>query len=371
MIGSVGEFEALCSSDSEEDFLRATTDEAPTFVWEEIIRKRPNLAEIVAMSSTIPPSVLEMIAIEAPWKARYRVAQLRNTPGHILERLSTDEESEVRRAVVSNTTTPLSVLSLMRKDEDDAVATLANMAWEDRGAKRGGRHAAGNQPAWEVEQPPSEPLPEDSEVGRYGSYFERLCSEYGLNSAHVVRGYDPRDTDLPAPQEGPWIVAPWGEEQVIGAMRGDEFTIYSFASTIEEAMGVVARLVHEPVPVKVAPEDVEDRGRRTGLAIEYRCRERDGRPGPNELAPGDVLDTFDDDHAHFLFALGTPFINRSQSKEVLSNPYHAYELLAPLPMAVVEGIAAPGNNMPGGGAMIVLDRPVRWYIDNGYLIEIR
>jgi len=49
--------------------------------------------------------------------------------------------------------------------------------------------------------------------------------------------------------------------------------------------------------------------------------------------------------------------------------YHRYEVLRPLPDAQ-EGLAPAWFEQPGGGAMVVLARPVRWYVDQGLLVEL-
>lgn len=369
VIGSVEEYARLCESEAEDDYLRLTNDQAPTFVWEEIIRKRPELAEFVVNSNTVPDSILEEIATSAPWRGRYLVAGLRRCPPYLLTKLAGDDDARVRLAVVANVSTPLKTLGELKDDEDPEVSDAAAAAWEERAARRAGRHSAVGDPVWEAAEPPAEPT--ESEIGKYQSYFDRLVAQYGLTSEHVVRGFDPRDPALPLPPSGPWVVVPWGDEHAVGSMRGEEFTAYSVEPSLPEAIALVARLVNQKPPVQVAPEDAQERGRITGMAIEARTVARDGRPGPNELAPGNLLDTFDDDRTHYLYALGTPFINRGLPLEARNNPYHAYEVLAPMPMAVMEGIVAPVGDLPGGGAIVVLDKPLRWYLDNGYLIEVR
>jgi hypothetical protein len=45
-------------------------------------------------------------------------------------------------------------------------------------------------------------------------------------------------------------------------------------------------------------------------------------------------------------------------------------VLGPLPAGVAEGVAAPWFGQPGGGAKVVLDAPVRRYVDAGLLVEL-
>lgn len=114
---------------------------------------------------------------------------------------------------------------------------------------------------------------------------------------------------------------------------------------------------------------LEERGRRTGAAIIRRVEARGGAAGPAELVPGDLLDLVGTDSGHHLFALGTPFPQRSQPPTEAGGPYHRYEVRE-LPPGTREGVVAPWFEQPGGGAMVVLQRPVRWAVDHGYLTEI-
>ena len=52
-------------------------------------------------------------------------------------------------------------------------------------------------------------------------------------------------------------------------------------------------------------------------------------------------------------------------------PYRAFEVMAPLPLAVLEGLTAKTPSNTGGGAIVVLDKPLRWYLDHNFLRELR
>ena len=54
---------------------------------------------------------------------------------------------------------------------------------------------------------------------------------------------------------------------------------------------------------------------------------------------------------------------------MVGREYHRYRVLAELPEAQ-EGRAAAWFGQPGGGAMVVAEHPVRWYLDRGYLVEV-
>lgn len=370
MIGSVQEFADLITSHNEEDFLRAISDIAPTFVWEEIIRKRPELAEFVTQSRTIPDSVLDAIALAAPWRARYLVAIQSRTPAYVLAKLAHDGDTRVQRAALANDSTPLKVIAEMRDDRHEEIANLARLIWEDRAQKRAGKHSLKGDRLWEV-PPETAGDKSSSEAAPYRSYFDELVEAKGLTDHDVVRGFDPRDAELPLAPEGPWVVAPWGEtDYVIGSQRGAEFAIYDTVESLEEAVDLVSRLCTEVLPVGKLPENALERGRKTSIGIDARTISRGGKPGSNELHTGDLLDCFDDDKAQFLFALGTPLANRG-IKLNQDKPYRVFEVKAPLPMAVLEGLTAKTETNPGGGAIVVLDRPLRWYLDHRFLLELK
>ncbi|MCI6584537.1 MAG: TNT domain-containing protein [Mobiluncus sp.] len=369
MIGSVQEFADLIASENEDDFLRATTDIAPTFVWEEIIRKRPDLAEFVTQSATIPDSVLETVALAAPWRARYLVATQERTPPSILAKLAHDGDSRVQRAALANDATPLKVVAQLRDDRHEEIAKLAKLIWEDRAEKRAGKHSSKGDRLWDV--PHDEAGKNQATAVAYRTYFDELVAAKGMTSADVVRGFDPRDPELPLAPEDPWVVAPWGDEEyVVGSQRGSEFAIYDMVDSLEEAVDLVYRLCTEVLPVGELPADAPQRGQKTGIGIDARTISRGGKPGSNELHTGDLLDCFDDDKAQFLFALGTPLAARGMKLDQ-AKPYRVFEVRAPLPMAVLEGLTAETNGNPGGGAIVVLDRPLRWYLDQGFLLELK
>ncbi len=368
MIGSVQEFADLITSHSEEDFLRAISDIAPTFVWEEIIRKRPDLAEFVSQSTTIPDSVLDTIALAAPWRARYLVAIQNRTPPSVLAKLAHDGDTRVQKAAMANDATPLKVIAELRDDRHEEIAKLARLIWEDRAQKRAGKHSSKGDRLWDV---PPESDSGDKSGAPYRSYFDELVEAKGLTAADVVRGFDPRDSELPLAEEGPWVVAPWGEtEYVVGSQRGAEFAIYDTVDSLEDAVDLVHRLCTEVLPVGELPVDAPERGRKTSIGIDARTISRGGKPGSNELHTGDLLDCFDDDKAQFLFALGTPLANRGM-KLNQDKPYRVFEVQAPLPMAVLEGLTAQTETNPGGGAIVVLDRPLRWYLNHRFLLELK
>lgn len=177
------------------------------------------------------------------------------------------------------------------------------------------------------------------------------------------------DPSAPAPQEGPWVVVKAGAQHVVGAMGRGKFAPYEGLWTPSDAVDLAIRLASSPLPYRAAqPSAGElDSGRATAQGILDRTDARGGQAGPAGLEVGELLDVIGPETGHHLYALGTPFPARSQPPSDVGAPYFTFRVAQPLPATVLEGRAAPWFEQPGGGAMVVLDRPIRWYVDNGYL----
>lgn len=178
--------------------------------------------------------------------------------------------------------------------------------------------------------------------------------------------------DAKPPPDGPWAVVRAGAQWVVGGMGRGRFAPYEGLWKLTDALDLAVRLAASPLPVRDGdPSAGElDQGRATGTAILERTTARGGSPGPTALEPGELLDVIGPETGHHLYALGTPFPARSQPPSDVSAPYFTFRVAQPLPRTVQEGQAAPWFEQPGGGAMVVLDRPIRWYVDRGYLASI-
>ena len=174
----------------------------------------------------------------------------------------------------------------------------------------------------------------------------------------------------PPPPEGPWVIVPVEAGFSVGGFGRGHFAIYETVATADEAAALVARLV-EPAPTVAAPAgDVLDRvGAATAAAMKARVAARGGAAGPAYVEPGDLLDVLGPDTGHHLYALGTPLPERAQPPSLIGGEYHRYKVQAALTDAV-EGVAAPWFEQPGGGAMVMTHRPIRWYVDQRMLVEL-
>ncbi|KQW47925.1 hypothetical protein ASC77_16080 [Nocardioides sp. Root1257] len=171
------------------------------------------------------------------------------------------------------------------------------------------------------------------------------------------------------PPEGEWVFVRQDDRFLVGAFGRGKFRTYEVVGSSEAAVAIVDRLKSTPlhrVAARIDPDD-QARGVRTAATILDRCRARGDRPAPADLRPGDLLDCLGPETGHHLYALGTPFSRRSQPPSDVGAPRFAFQLARPFPPEVQEGVTAPWFGQPGGGAMVVLDRPIRWYVDQGFL----
>lgn len=202
---------------------------------------------------------------------------------------------------------------------------------------------------------------------------ERLrgnLSQRGLRADVSVRSQSAAGEPDEMPDEGRWAVVVSEGEYHIGGMSLGRFRHYDSYEDVVLATDVLQRLVQQRGPTEPAGDAdlLVERGRSTGAGIVGRTRERGHADAPG-LGPGDVLDRVGHESGSQLFALGTPFAMRSQPPDMAGGEYHRYRVLDHLPFAR-EGTAAPWFGQPGGGAMVVGDRPVRWYLDHGHLVEL-
>jgi hypothetical protein len=199
-----------------------------------------------------------------------------------------------------------------------------------------------------------------------GQILERLLADAGLEPGAVVLSDGAPGS--PPPPEGRWAVVRAGAQLVVGAVGRGRFAPYEGLWRLSEAVDLAIRLVRTPLREHDGSTTAElEAGTRTGAAILERTDARGGAAGPNELQPGDLLDVIGPETGHHLYALGTPFPARSQPPSDVGAPYFALRVVRALPPTVHEGRAAPWFEQPGGGAMVVLDRPLRWYVDQGFL----
>ncbi|HEY9790970.1 MAG TPA: hypothetical protein V6D22_11260 [Candidatus Obscuribacterales bacterium] len=79
----------------------------------------------IAENSSIPPSMLEQLALHSHPAVREAVADNMNTPIDTLWVLSGDECAEVRYAIAENHNVPLAILSALSCDDNPYISTRA------------------------------------------------------------------------------------------------------------------------------------------------------------------------------------------------------------------------------------------------------
>lgn len=131
------------------------------------------------------------------------------------------------------------------------------------------------------------------------------------------------------PQGGRWTVRPTRTGFAVGAADRGVFTAYDVFPTGTPAIELAVRLVASPLR------------RVVGLGA--------------DRAAG-LLDCFGPETGHRLYPLGTPLADRSQSPSDVAAAWFVFRVVRPLPPEVRHE-----------GAAIVLDRPIRWYVDQGHL----
>ena len=201
--------------------------------------------------------------------------------------------------------------------------------------------------------------------------LDSALREQGLAPDAVVLAPPPAP-GAPAPPADTWSIVPFGEQFVVGETGRGAFRAYETLWTLEDAVALAVRLASSPLPPlgrRLEASEVEA-GARTAAGVVARTEERGGAAGPTGLLPGDLLDAYGAETEHHLFALGTPFDQRSEPPSRVGSPYFAFVVAQELPDAVMEGRAAPWFEQPGGGAMVVLDRPIRWYVDQAVLVPL-
>jgi hypothetical protein len=125
MITSSEEFVRLRTSSRQEDYSRASIDEAPVAVWHEVINLYPEMREWVAHNKTVPIEILEKLAHDPSASVRASVAEKRKLNEKLFDLLSLDCEELVRLRLAHNKKTPKRVLERLSVDFSPMVSAAA------------------------------------------------------------------------------------------------------------------------------------------------------------------------------------------------------------------------------------------------------
>lgn len=84
-----------------------------------------------------------------------------------------------------------------------------------------------------------------------------------------------------------------------------------------------------------------------------------------EVPAGTLVDRYGEPDGNLVYAMNTPFEQRSLVPEWISRRYHLYSIARPI--GAIEGIAIPWFDQPGGGTAYVLDGSIEDLLKNGDL----
>lgn len=88
------------------------------------------------------------------------------------------------------------------------------------------------------------------------------------------------------------------------------------------------------------------------------------------LEKGFSIDRYGDDLGHFSASMGDEIGSRSLSPGTAAEKYRRYEVVKPIPN-VDSAVTAPAFGQTGGGMQFRFVQPLRWYVENGCLKEIK
>lgn len=195
----------------------------------------------------------------------------------------------------------------------------------------------------------------------------RLASESGADTSTVFAATEP--DVVPSAPSPSWVLVPRSDGRTtLGGMDRGTFRVYDTYETDELAANAVLHVL-TPMRPDVDPAALpEHRARARALAAGLQARVAEGQQlVPAAIRVDTALDHVGLPSGHTLFLLDTPFAQRSSPPTDLQLPRTAFVLRAPLGPDVAVSAVRPWFGQPGGGIMVTLDRPVRWYYDTRIL----
>lgn len=135
MISSADQFKKLRRSRSQDDQARATNDAAPISVWQEVIKKFPDLREWVAHNKRVPIEILEHLSNDSDARVRCVVASKNKLTSALRQKLAADVDATVRQRIVYNSKCEIELLRILADDPEPLVKTAAMMKLSERESK--------------------------------------------------------------------------------------------------------------------------------------------------------------------------------------------------------------------------------------------
>lgn len=176
---------------------------------------------------------------------------------------------------------------------------------------------------------------------------------------------------VPRGPHGPWLLVARADDSIaIGGMDRGHFTLYGSYETDALAVNALRHLfgghLERRVPGIGEVDQLAAQARALASGLAQRAAAGEQLDG-TALPVGLCLDHLGTDSGHVLFPLGTPFPRRSAPPTDLHLPRTGYLVRQAIPASVRVEPVAPWFGQPGGGMMVTLDRPIRWYHDTGRL----
>ena len=190
------------------------------------------------------------------------------------------------------------------------------------------------------------------------------AAEAGIPLERLAVGNQPGV--VPSGPSGRWAVFPLEDGTVgLGGLDRGGFAPYGRYHDPDAVLNALRHVFQSPVDL--AEVDVP-RLAAEAQALAGRLKQRPVEDlSAADLPVGTALDQIGPDSGYCLFLLDTPFSQRSSPPTDLELPRRGYLLRRPLPPTVRVSPVVPWFGQPGGGIMVLLDRPVRWYYDTGHV----
>lgn len=197
-----------------------------------------------------------------------------------------------------------------------------------------------------------------------------MMRDRGVDVSDVVVG--PEVDVAPTGPSHTWgIVSHRDGSTTLGGIDRGVFRPYDRYETDGLAAGA---LEHVKRPTQKHLLDEDGYGRlRSGAAALRQALAREPALDPSMLPVGTPLDHIGLLSGHATFVLDTPFDQRSAPPTDLNLPREVYLTRVPLGPEVLVKRIEPWFGQVGGGIVVWLARPIRWYYDTGILdvVEVR
>lgn len=175
---------------------------------------------------------------------------------------------------------------------------------------------------------------------------------------------------VPKAPPGPWVLVPMSDGgTLIGGSDRGTFAVYGVYDD-DAAVRALRHLLGGPARQAQLDEQArralaDDAAR---LAQDLRHRAAAGQPlSAGDLPVGTALDHIGTDSGRTAFLYDTPFSHRSSPPSDLELPRTGYLVRQPLPDTTTVSPVVAWFGQPGGGILVVLERPLRHLVDTGHL----